>query len=289
MNVDAGATGVRTERENRLIERPRLIRLLDESQTERILLVAPAGYGKTTLARQWLAQKTRHVWFRATPASMDVAALALGVAKAADKVVDGVLGRMQERLRTSPSPTAEAEQLGVLLGEDLMRWPDDCWLVIDDYQHLSAEPAAELLIETFITTAGTPLLITSRTRPSWASAKRLLYGEVTELGRNVLAMTHEEAARALPRKHGALSGLVALADGWPAVIGLASLVKSPVLLAGEEIPERLHSYFAEELYQDLTPEAQWNLVQLSLATTIDADLAATLFGKRGRDTLEHGI
>jgi LuxR family maltose regulon positive regulatory protein len=286
--MSAGTMGVRSERRNRLIERPRLTGLLDESQTERILLVAPAGYGKTTLAREWLAHKARSVWFRATPASTDVAALALGVAKAADEILEGALGRMQERLRKSQSPNSEADQLGAILGEDLANWPENCWLVIDDYHHLSAEPAAELFIEAFISRASIPLLVTSRTRPRWASAKRLLYGEIVELGRNVLAMTHEEAGRALPNKQSALSGLVALAEGWPAVIGLASLVRSPVLLAGDEIPETLHSYFAEELYQDISPEAQWNLVQLSLAATIDSDLAATLFGTRGKEVLEHG-
>ncbi|TML94776.1 MAG: hypothetical protein E6G03_10885 [Actinobacteria bacterium] len=279
----------RSERRDRLIERPRLIRLLDEAQTRRIILVAPAGYGKTTLARQWLAEDSRRgIWFRATPAATDVAALAVGVAKAAEEILEGALGRVQERLRNSHSPNAEADQLGTILGEDLMDWPDDCWMVIDDYQHLSAEPAAEQFIEAFLTRANTPLLVTSRTRPTWASAKRLLYGEIAELGRNVLAMTHEEAARALPRKHGALGGLVALAEGWPAVIGLASLVRSPLLLPGDEMPETLHSYFAEELYQDLSAEAQWNLVQLSLAPSIDSELAGALFGARGRDVLEHG-
>lgn len=282
-------TQVPSERRDRLIERPRLTGLLDEAQAQRILLVAPAGYGKTTLARQWLTQEPRRgVWLRATAASTDVAALALGIAKAADEILEGALGRMQERLRNSHSPNAEADQLGTILGEDLMEWPDDCWLVIDDYQHLSAEPAAEQFIEAFITRARAPLLVTSRVRPRWVSAKRLLYGEVAELGRNVLAMTHEEAARALPKKDGTLSGLVALAEGWPAVIGLASLVRSPVLLPGDEMPETLHSYFAEELYQDLTSQAQWNLVQLSLAPSIDADLASLLFGTQWRDVLEHG-
>jgi ATP/maltotriose-dependent transcriptional regulator MalT len=282
-------TEVRNERRDRLIERPRLIGLLDDAQAQRLILVAPAGYGKTTLARQWLAQEPRRgVWFRATPASTDVAALALGVAKAADEILEGALGRMQERLRNSQAPNAEADQLGTILGEDLLDWPNDCWLVIDDYQHLSLEPAAERFIEAFMSRANTPLLVTSRVRPKWASAKRLLYDEVAELGRNVLAMTHEEAARALPRRDSALSGLVALAEGWPAVIGLASLVRSPFWFPGDEMPETLHSYFAEELYQDLTAEAQWNLVQLSLAPSINSDLAIALFGTQGRDVLEHG-
>ena len=47
-----------------IIERPRLTRMLDESKAKVILLLAPAGYGKTTLARQWLKDKP-HVWYRA--------------------------------------------------------------------------------------------------------------------------------------------------------------------------------------------------------------------------------
>ena len=51
--------------------------LLDESQGRIKMLVAPAGYGKTTLARQWLKGKTA-AWYTGTPASTDVAALAAG-------------------------------------------------------------------------------------------------------------------------------------------------------------------------------------------------------------------
>ena len=71
------ATEPKTRR-RRIIERPRLTRLLDESQGRIKMLVAPAGYGKTTLARQWLEGK-RAVWYTATPASADVAALAAGL------------------------------------------------------------------------------------------------------------------------------------------------------------------------------------------------------------------
>ena len=38
----------------KIIERPRLTRLLNSPPRIK-MLVAPAGYGKTTLARQWLA------------------------------------------------------------------------------------------------------------------------------------------------------------------------------------------------------------------------------------------
>jgi LuxR family maltose regulon positive regulatory protein len=266
--------------------------LLEASQSRHIVLVAPAGYGKTTLARQWFArQEGKAVWFRAGPSSTDVAALALGLAQAAEEVLDGVGTRLQEHLRTSHSPNSEVIRIADILVGDLAHWPEDVWIVIDDYQHLAHEPSAEQLIDAVVARGTIPLFITSRIRPSWVSAKSLLYGEVAEFGRNILAMTHEEAARAVPRntEPGALAGLVALAEGWPAVIGLASLIQSPQLLAGEEIPEALYAYFAEELYQELSAELQWNVTQLSLAVTVDAGLAQLLFGPNGGLVLEEAF
>jgi ATP/maltotriose-dependent transcriptional regulator MalT len=268
------------------------MKLLEATQSRHIVLVAPAGYGKTILARQWFTRHDRKaVWFRAGPSSTDVAALALGLAQAAEEVLEGAGTRLQEHLRTSHSPNSEVIRIADILVDDLADWPERAWIVIDDYQHLAREPRAEQLIDAVVARGTIPLFVTSRIRPSWVSAKRLLYGEVAEFGRNVLAMTHEEAARAVPRNtdSGVLAGLVALAEGWPAVIGLASLIQSPQLLAGDEIPEALHSYFAEELYQELSTELQWNLTQLSLAATVDAELAQLLFGPNGRLVLEEAF
>jgi len=182
-------------------------------------------------------------------------------------------------------------QIADILLDDLADWTEDLWMIIDDYQHLAREPNAEQLIDAVVARGTIPLFVTSRIRPSWVSAKRLLYGEVAEFGRNILAMTHEEAARAISLKTdpGVLAGLMALAEGWPAVIGLASLIQSPRLLVDDEIPEALHSYFAEELYQELSAELQWNLAQLSLSATIDAELAQLLFGSDGRLVLEEAF
>ena len=49
-------------------------------------------------------------------------------------------------------------------------------------------------MEVLLRDAPLRLLLTSRKRPSWASARRLLYGEIYELGRNELAMDQDEAA-----------------------------------------------------------------------------------------------
>ena len=38
-----------------IIKRPRLTRLLDNANARALMLIAPAGFGKTTLAREWVA------------------------------------------------------------------------------------------------------------------------------------------------------------------------------------------------------------------------------------------
>ncbi|HEX9351886.1 MAG TPA: hypothetical protein VF877_11500, partial [Gaiellaceae bacterium] len=102
----------------RIIKRPRLTRMLDESGARIILLVAPAGYGKTTLAHEWLDEK-RSAWYRASTASADVAALAVGLASATAEIVPGAGDRMRQRLRATDRPEEEARTLAEMLAEDL--------------------------------------------------------------------------------------------------------------------------------------------------------------------------
>ncbi len=280
--LEASRTG------RRIIERPRLTRLLTESESRVMLLVAPAGYGKTTLAREWLGSGQReHAWYSATRASSDVAALALGLAQAAGTIVSGAGNKLRARLKTTANPTLEPSSLATELAADLGAWPPNARFVIDDYQIVAESGAAESFVEALVTETAIPFLIASRGRPSWVTAKKLLYGEVSEFGRTALAMTHEEAAGVLAHSHEEMPGLVSLAEGWPAVIGLAALLPSPVP-AHEDVPETLHEYFAEELYQGLPATLRWNLTQLSVAPAIDDHLARTLFDQDGQTVLRDG-
>jgi ATP/maltotriose-dependent transcriptional regulator MalT len=242
-----------------------------------MLLVAPAGYGKTTLAREWLRDR-EHVWYQATPASSDVAALALGLATAASHLRPRAGERLRGRLLTVGDAAAEAVTLGNDLAADFMDWPAEVRLVVDDYHLLTENDAAEEFFNAFVTATAVPLLITSRVRPGWVAARSLLYGEAVELGRNVLAMTNGEAAETLSRTQDAAPGLVALADGWPAVIGLAALVPHPLHHSDSEVPETLHEYFAEELYHAVDTDSQWQAASLSIASDVDETVAKALFG-----------
>lgn len=273
----------------RMVQRPRLTRLLAEAESRVILLVAPAGYGKTTLAREWLeSTQPAHAWYQATETSSDLADLALGLATAGAMVVPHLGNQLRARLKTSKDPAAQIESLAADLANDLSNWPAGAWFVIDDY-HLIAETAeADRFVKELVEGTSVPFLIASRKRPSWASARKLLYGEVSEFGRHVLAMTPDEAAEALSSRHEEMTGLVALAEGWPAVIGLAALLPTPFLSGDTDVPETLHEYFAEELYQGLTSHTKWGLTQLSLAPSVDAPLIQALFGPGSTYVLDEG-
>jgi LuxR family transcriptional regulator, maltose regulon positive regulatory protein len=264
----------------RIIERPRLIALLDESTARVRTLIAPAGYGKTTLAEQWVDKEGRRgAWFTARPSSTDVAALALGMARAATEIVPDCDVRLREHLRALPAPAERVDVLAELLGEDFANWPQDAWFVLDDYQELEASADAEKFVEELVAASALQLLIASRQRPSWITARRILYGEILELNQTELAMDGHEAAEVMSERNAAsASGLVAVANGWPAVIGLASVSAAEV---GERspVPESLYQFFAEEVFGALESDVQAGLVTLAIAPVCDRSLAARLLGE----------
>jgi len=259
----------------RIIKRPRLTRMLDESGARIILLVAPAGYGKTTLAHEWLEHK-RAAWYRGSPASADVAALAVGLASVLGEVLPGVGNRMRQRLRTSERPSDHARGLADVLAEDLIEWPGNAWLVIDDYQYAMGSPGSEAFIDVLCSAPSLSVLITSRRRPEWATARRRIYGELLELDSTLLAMSDDEALQVLDPE-GDVTDLLAQAAGWPAVIGLAALTGARTL-PERDLPSPLYDYFAEELYQAAEPGVRWGLCQLAISPFIDLELARKLFG-----------
>jgi len=271
-----------------IIKRPRLTRLLDETDARIILLVAPAGYGKTTLAREWLGGRL-HGWYRGNSATSDVAALALGLGRAASAVVPGASDRLATRLRISRSPSEEVVVLAQLFAEDLGAWPSNAWLAFDDYQFACDSEPAEQFVEILVSNSDVRLLIASRSRPRWATVRRVLYGEITEMGRALLAMNEEEARVVLSdRRTDESVGLLAMADGWPALIALATLAEE-ASLPGATSPEELYSFFAEELYHGAPSDLQQALRRLALAPYVTPDIAETLIRDNSESVISNGL
>jgi DNA-binding NarL/FixJ family response regulator len=261
----------------RVIERPRLFALLDESPNRIRTLVAPAGYGKTTLAEQWVARDGRRgAWFKARSASTDVAALALGMARAAAELVPGCDERLRTHLRAVPNPGERVDVLAEILGEELESWQPTDWLVLDEYQELVGAADAEAFVDELAAACPVQLLIASRHRPTWVTGRRILYGDVLELNQTVLAMDTREAAELLEgRSAASASGLVALANGWPAVIALASVTDAEID-GDAEVPDSLYRFFAEEVFDALGEEVRAGLATLAVAPVLDRELAGLL-------------
>src|SRR5579872_5899090 len=98
-----GPTGGR-----RIIERPRLLKLLDDSSARTILLVAPAGYGKTTLARQWAERQNGITWYSARAGSADIAQLVVGLAAALGPAAPELEEYASQLVRAMPNPAQNA-------------------------------------------------------------------------------------------------------------------------------------------------------------------------------------
>ena len=282
----------RRRKKHRFIERPRLLRSLDASKARVRMLIAPAGFGKTTLAEQWTRASASHVaWYPCRNASADVAALCVGIAAAAAEFMPGCEKRLRERLMVTQSPADEVDVLAEILAEDIAGWPSGAWLVIDDYQFLCRTVEAELFVELLVAAAPINVLIAGRRRPSWVSSRDVLYGDVLEVNQTELAMSRDEAELVLdePEQAGITSGLVAIANGWPAVIALAGVSGVPEL-PEDDAPEALYDFFAEEVYRALDPEDRAGLGVLAAATALDQPLADILLGPaRAERTVAEGV
>jgi ATP/maltotriose-dependent transcriptional regulator MalT len=271
---------MRQRLEPQLIERPRLLEKLDGSDARIIALIAPAGCGKTTLARQWVSSREiAHVWYPAGPEGFDVAAVAARIVAAVSTIVPGAGERTLTRLSVSSDPEAEAVLLAEILAREIAGWPSDARLVIDDYQALAVSHACERFVETLVREAPLRLLITSRIRPRWAHSRLRLYGELFEITRSELEMTPGEAREVLApvASEEQRARLAKLCHGWPAVLGLAARSTGASLPRNALLPG-LYDYFAEELYQNASCDLQRLLCQVSAAPCLTRDLLERIGG-----------
>jgi ATP/maltotriose-dependent transcriptional regulator MalT len=250
-----------------IIKRPRLTKILDESEARIILLCAPAGYGKTTLAREWVATRAEPVfWYSGGPAMADVAALAVDLAQLFAEKHDAEL---IDRIQFQAARGNKAGALAATLSE--VSPPPRSILVIDDYQYVSESKEAEAMLGEMHRYGSFRWLITSRSAPEWIQPRQLVYGEAIELKAEELAFTDDEAAAVLPD-----AGVVLpQARGWPAVIRLAALSRTGNQSAPLDAPA-LYEFFASDLYEHADAALQDALLSLAAGADADPDIARAI-------------
>jgi ATP/maltotriose-dependent transcriptional regulator MalT len=279
-------------RQRRVIERPRLTRILDACDERTILLHAPAGYGKTTLARQWTRTLSNALWLRLTPTHRDVAVFAHDMAElVGEEQVAFIDEYLRARNNPQRAPREIARALAVRIEAAQIRW-----IALDDYHEVLASPETEEMVEVLQEHTTARFLVASRARPRWADARRQLYGDVMEVDREILAMDETESVEVVGRRSDPnVEAFLARAQGWPALLALASAPAVPKLPRprGFAVPSELHRYLADELYDSASPELRERLVDLALLPRMDLPALNERFGEGAADVIaasrEHGF
>lgn len=269
----------------RLIERPRLVQAIEESNAHVVALVAPAGYGKTVLARQWAASRESEAfWYPASGHSADVAALANDLLTLL-RVPREVATTARDALRARRPTTTTARVAASVLAKALEPWPPGAWLIIDDYHLVGADEACECFVETLVERSPVPLLLAARERPRWLTTRRRVYREVLEITTPTLAMTEDEVVAVL--SHGPSEQTYTwseLAEGWPAVVGLAMHGGRAALPAGQ-MAQTVYDFLAAELYSELSVDLQRAAKLLAIPERLTPLVCRFLLGERYAETV----
>jgi LuxR family transcriptional regulator, maltose regulon positive regulatory protein len=192
-----------------------------------VSVVAPAGYGKTTLLSQWAERNGQaFAWVSVDERDNDPKVLLTYVAAALD-AVEPIGGRVFDALASPGSsvPGSVVPRLGSALAS--MSLP--VVLILDDVHVLrDSECRAALSVLADQVPAGSRLVLAGRAEPPLRIARLRAEGKILEIGPGDLALTREEAASLL-RDAGIALGqddvaeLHRRAEGWPAGLYLAAL------------------------------------------------------------------
>ena len=153
------------------IERPHLVRLLGaEPGPPVVSIIAPPGYGKTTLLVQWARRERRDLaWLTVDDLDNDPAVLLSYLAAAFDRIepvndaIRASIGAPRERILATAVP---------LLASELHRWTRPGLVVIDDAHRLvdrTSLDALAMLIDHL--PAGVRVAIAGRAEPGLAFAR----------------------------------------------------------------------------------------------------------------------
>jgi len=208
-----------------LVQRTEVLDLLAaETAASAVVVVAPAGYGKSTVLHQWTDRGTRpSTWLTLDTDDNDPVVLLTYLAVALDRVipVDPEIFRLLAVEQPSIAAITRA------LGSAFAAWPHGVALVLDDVHTLenpSCHDVVALLIEHV--PAGSQIALASRGRLPLPVSRFRAEGRIVEIGTEHLALDPTEATAVLDGEDVQLTDaqvhdLIDVSEGWPVGIYLA--------------------------------------------------------------------
>jgi LuxR family maltose regulon positive regulatory protein len=271
-----------------VVPRPRLVaRLVAARQVPTVAVVAPAGYGKTTLLALWAQADDRpFAWLSLDAHDNDPIVLLTHLAVTLHRV-SPLPPDTFDALR-SPGMSVPATVVP-RLGAALTSLPQPLVLVVDDVHHLRDGAALDALV----TLAGhvrgaTQLALAGRELPL-SLARQRTQGQALEIGVADLAFT-ADGARSLLQAAGAdlpaeeVGRLARRTEGWAAGLYLAALASTAATGggSGSGTGDRLAAdYLHSELVSRLAPEDLSFLARTAVLDRLSGPLCDAVLERSG--------
>src|SRR5579859_975481 len=255
------------------VPRPRLVEALGEGLARgRVLVCAPAGFGKTALLADWARGGGRPVaWLGLDAGDSDPARFWRYVVAALAGARSGLAGRVGQL------PPGSFEGVVTALINELAAdpGPDEVLLVLDDYHLVDSGPVHEsvaFLLENL--PPGLRVVVSGRSDPPLPLARLRARGQLAEVRAPELRFTVDEAAALLREAVRAdltdaqVAALTARTEGWAAGLQLAALsLRGQTDTAGFVVAfSGSHRFVLDYLTQEVL-EQQSELVRIFLLET----------------------
>ena len=282
-----------------LVARPRLIERLSGSRDCPLIVVsAPAGFGKTTILTQWIAEKRppgSTAWVSLDEGDGDPVRFWDYVIAALRKLRPDV-GETASTMLHSPQPYPLESVLTALIN-DLTATPGDLAIVLDDYHLIKTDvihDGVAFLVEH--APPGMHVVISTRTNPDLPLARLRGRGFVIEMRADDLRFTADEAIDLLQELLGTavppeqLDALNTKTEGWAVGLKMAalSLQGRPdigALVASFAASNRyVMDYLLEEVLQLQSAEVRDFLLKTSVLQKLCGPLCDALVGSKGSES-----
>ena len=282
-----------------LVPRAHLVERLQQGAERALTLVsAPAGFGKTTLLAQWLAESGMPVAWLSLEAEDNDPTRFLSYLIAALQTLDAQIGATALALLHTPQPPSPEAVLAVLTNDLADRGGDDFALVLDDYHVITAESIQRGM--TFLLEHLPPqmhLILATRADPPLPLARLRAQGQLCEVRAADLRFGTAEASTFLQTVMGldlppeAIATLESRTEGWIAGLQLAALSLqgradvSGFLAAFTGSHRYVLDYLSEEVLARQPAPVQQFLLHTCILERLSGPLCDAVTGQEGSQAM----